>query len=149
MSKVAAAFAAWLFSAAASAADLPAALEEYWKASQRAQFLCSLQADVWLLEAGRAAREGGRPAASTGPVADPVACADQELLKVKSAYEKALATLKKPEARAALKEHLVITNVAVKGVVPGANDTKRGYQERKSVNERRMEEQWERVKLEL
>lgn len=132
----------------AGAVDLPEPVQQYWKASHGAHLICTVKARVFILQMD-AARRGEPLPPEERAKTDPAICVDEELPKVRAAYDKALAASKKPAAKAALKEHIVITNVALKQVIPGVDDTKSVYFARNAANERRMEEQWERVKLEF
>lgn len=64
-------------------------------------------------------------------------------------YDAALKTVKKPGARAALKEHLVQAVSRIEGIGPGVGEINIDYDRRQTSNDEKLKMAWTRFELEM
>lgn len=154
----------------AVAGGVPKAVEDYEVAWRGSLIECRLHILLAISEAELRDARGEAPSPTIGIVlhdsegkpieesakppkprvkADPVKCVSDGTTRVRLAYDKAVAASKRAPARAALKEHLIVTNAVLKGVIPLAEESRTVYESRQSSDARRLDELWERVKVEF
>ena len=68
---------------------------------------------------------------------------------LKEQYAAAAKTIKKPAAKAALKEHFVQAMSLVEGVEPGISEARIDYDRRQTDNKENLKKAWTRVEIEL
>ena len=76
------------------------------------------------------------------------ACVVEQKAQAKVSYETALKTVKKPAARAALKEHFVAVFSALSGLAPYNDELKLAYTKRQGENTIKLRELWDRFEIE-
>jgi hypothetical protein len=69
-------------------------------------------------------------------------------VKIKKQYETSLKTVKKPAARAALKEYYIFGVTALLGIEPQSEERKINYEKRQGDNQNKLDEMWVRFEAE-
>ncbi len=69
-------------------------------------------------------------------------------LALKQSYEKYLKSVKKPAARAALKEYYITALSTLNGIAPQAEERKINYEKRQGDNKNKLDEMWTRFEVE-
>ena len=75
-------------------------------------------------------------------------CIDKHKGKVKVAYDAFAKTVKKPAARAALKEHYILAISFIAGIEPESDEIVLSYKRRQAELKARANEQWTRFEVE-
>ena len=75
-------------------------------------------------------------------------CIEEHKGKVKFAYDAFAKTVKKPAARAALKEHYILTVSSLAGIEPESGEIVLSYRRRQAELKARANEQWTRFEVE-
>lgn len=75
-------------------------------------------------------------------------CIATQKTTAKVNYEAALKSVKKPAARAALKEHFIQGSQALSGIAPYSNETVIAHAKRQGDNRAKLDELWTRFELE-
>lgn len=75
-------------------------------------------------------------------------CIAEARKTIKAAYLSAVKTIKKPAARAALKEHYIAAMTRIDGIDPQFDETNGNYAHRQSDNQSRLDEKWARFEAE-
>ena len=91
----------------------------------------------------RLAQLGGPPDKS-----DYGACIKQWREKGMQTYDKAVRTVRKPAAQAALKDYMAAWSAALSGIVPVGNESRITYDARQAQASTRLDELWARFELE-
>ena len=75
-------------------------------------------------------------------------CIEQHRGTVKTAYDAFVKTVKKPAAKAALKEHYVLGISSIAGIAPESDELAISYKRRQAELRGRLNEQWTRFEIE-
>lgn len=90
---------------------------------------------------------GGTPAAG-GEDSDFAGCIRSGERSARSSFDKAFGTLRKPQAREALKAYHVAFVTALKGIAPGMDERRLSYEQRQQALQDKVTEAWARFELE-
>jgi hypothetical protein len=80
--------------------------------------------------------------------ADYAGCIREQSVNVKQRYDKALKVVRKPAAKAALKEHFIAVSSQLQGLAPASDENRLDYTRRQTENQARTEEKWIRFEAE-
>lgn len=116
--------------------DTRTAVDVYTGDVQYVMLSCAMLLEIGLLKGTQDANEEWR------------SCISDSKKDIKRAYETALKTVKKPLARAALKEHYISATAAISALAPEPGETKRGYAMRQGQSKQRLAEQFARFEIE-
>lgn len=75
-------------------------------------------------------------------------CIKGHKVELKKAYDGFSRTVKKPLAKAALKEHFVLATTALNGIEPATEELQIVYDKRQADNKAKVSEQWTRFEVE-
>ena len=114
---------------------------EYWNTVNFVQIMCDLK-----MVGARQAAESGREISDDDA---PATCVRTGMEKIRTAFDRAVASVRKASAKAALREHYIAASSALRGVMPGIDERVITYRARTDSERRRADEAWERVKLEF
>jgi hypothetical protein len=98
--------------------------------------ICGLEMELALLKDEKAAYEKAYQ------------CIDDAKKAFKKRYETAVKVVRKPQAKIALKEHLVTAITAVSALPPASDETKAGYTKRQADLKDKLTEKWARFEVE-
>ena len=84
----------------------------------------------------------------TAEMANYEECIAQYKRTLRTIYEKTTSTMKKPVARAALKEHFIQAIVSLEGIAPNTDEMRISYKTRQNQNEAKLKELWTRFEIE-
>jgi len=116
--------------------DTRSAVNVYTGDVQYVMLMCSMALELALLKGNEDANADWR------------SCIADSKKDIKRAYETALKTVKKPLARAALKEHYISSTAAISAVAPEPGETKSGYAMRQGQSKQKLAEQFARFEIE-
>lgn len=123
------------------------ALEAYSGEASFAATMCGLTFVTGQAQA-EIIRAGGEVSAENRQKGDYRACVRDQKPAVKTAYDAALKTVRKPAAKAALKNHYVAAISQLDGIVPELDERKIDYERRQAANAVRAKEAWIRFEAE-
>lgn len=119
-------------------------LEAYRGDSAGGVMLCGMKLKLALLHAERSMP----PTEEERRSADYAGCIRDQSATIRQQYAKALRVVKKPAAKAALKEHFIAVSMQLQGLVPASDEIRLNYTRRQTENEARTEEKWIRFEAE-
>lgn len=122
--------------------DNRSAVKKYQNASSFGVYICGLTFQYYQALGGISEDPEKRKSS------DYIGCIAENKTEIRSAFDQAIATVRKPAAKAALKEHLVHSLSALQGIAPLSGELTISYKARQGANQARMEEQWTRFEIE-
>lgn len=120
----------------------------YYQASNYAMLSCSMSLKLAISLAEAKSAGADVPASDDPTLSDWLGCIKRNKTDLKTQYETALKTVKKPGAKAALKEHFIAIMTNLDEIDPRANEIKIDYNRRQSTNEQKLAERWNRFEVE-
>jgi len=124
--------------------DTRSPLEAYRGDSTFGPTICEFKLKTALAQA-EITRGGGTP---VGEPADYRGCIQEQKAAIQKSYEAALATVKKPAARQALKEHYIAVLSQLNGLPPASDEIRIHYMKRQNDAKAKAEDMWTRFEVE-
>lgn len=131
-------------SSVAQEKDTRSPINKYQGAVFYGRTMCTLAARLRFSQA----ELGGELSDEDRKSGDYKTCITDQKKLVRTAYEGFSRTVKKPAARAALKEHYLTALDAISAIAPQSEERKLSYQQRQGAFDSKLEERWNRFEAE-